>query len=476
MAAIVYPATLPVPQTSTVTPAERRALSDAQRPRQARALQRDRLDYERLTFPPMDADHSAIFRAWWKDTLIYGGAWFAAQWPLPRGFVTAVRKFREQPRWEFVPGGYWRVSALCEVRGAGELPTDGLVPMIYIGVEGNTYTVGPPVVTKINAATRAIVGQGDTQYLGAVARLGLISLDATQLFISVVNGVGNGTGVMEDSAPFAYTDASANSNWVFNCVFNPHSGVRCYTGYGAFVDLRGAVTASIDTTGYIEGTHLQSTRMAYRDGTDHVFLMNCGSAGIIRIDTLTAAVAVVAAVGDGSAKPVAMYYSPDTDRLFVDYRPDADTRTITIYDGESLAEISSTTVNHYPAAAGDPVGQELGNAIHLGGEVFIACESTSAPRSALWRVSFAEGASDMPSVFGSGCYCVRDPETGYIWTPWRSDGTTATPIGGTEVYDGAYALVYDPATLSLIDAIRLGDTGADFMFIATRNESSGGAA
>jgi len=40
--------------------------------------------------------------------------------------VVAVRKFREQPRWQFIPGadrGYWQLSALCEVRGAGELPT-----------------------------------------------------------------------------------------------------------------------------------------------------------------------------------------------------------------------------------------------------------------------------------------------------------------------------------------------------------------
>lgn len=120
--AIVYPMTLPIPQTSTVTPAERRALSDPQRPRAARAMQRDRLEFERITLPPLSETESDAFFTWWRDTLFRGGAWFAAEWPLPRGFVTAVRKFREQPRWQFVAGGDWRLSALCEVRGRGELP------------------------------------------------------------------------------------------------------------------------------------------------------------------------------------------------------------------------------------------------------------------------------------------------------------------------------------------------------------------
>lgn len=122
MAAIAYPSTLPCPQTSTVTPAERRALSQADRPREARTLSRDRLDYERITWPPMGSVLTAILLAWWRINLIYGGAWFTATWPLPRGMVAAVRKFREQPRWVFVPGGFWRISALCEVRGRGMEP------------------------------------------------------------------------------------------------------------------------------------------------------------------------------------------------------------------------------------------------------------------------------------------------------------------------------------------------------------------
>lgn len=122
MASVTYPAGLPCPQTSTVTPAERRALSSADRPREARNIQRDRLDYERITWPPMTIAESDTLLTWWRTTLIYGGAWFVATWPLPRGLVAAVRKLREQPKWQFVPGGFWRLSALCEVRGRGMEP------------------------------------------------------------------------------------------------------------------------------------------------------------------------------------------------------------------------------------------------------------------------------------------------------------------------------------------------------------------
>lgn len=76
----------------------------------------------------MPAEQSAAILAWWRDDLIFGGAWFAADWPIPQGLVTAVRKIREQPRWEYVPGGYWALSAMCEVRGVGEEPQGAVDP------------------------------------------------------------------------------------------------------------------------------------------------------------------------------------------------------------------------------------------------------------------------------------------------------------------------------------------------------------
>lgn len=118
---IEYPSSLPRPQVNVVTKAERRALDNKDRPREARALQRDRSEFERLTFV-LSETKAEVFDTWWREDLLRGGAWFATKWPLPRGFVTAVRKFIETPRWEYVSSGYWRVSAVCEVRGASEMP------------------------------------------------------------------------------------------------------------------------------------------------------------------------------------------------------------------------------------------------------------------------------------------------------------------------------------------------------------------
>jgi hypothetical protein len=173
MAALEYPAGLPCPQTSTVTPAERRALSDSDRPRDARPLQRDRLEFERITWPPMTEAQSAEFDAWWRETLTFGGAWFAADWPLPRGMVTAVRKFREQPRLQFVPGGFWRISALCEVRGRGMLPsTDDVLLLVGANLDFNDESrfAVVPVVTgapAISSVTKKL-GAGSGGTAGAV--------------------------------------------------------------------------------------------------------------------------------------------------------------------------------------------------------------------------------------------------------------------------------------------------------------------
>lgn len=151
MAAILYPSTLPCPQTSTVTPAERRALSSADRPREARNIQRDRLEYERVTWPAMDIPKADTILAFWRDTLQRGGAWFTADWPLPRGIHTqAVRKFREQPKWQFIAGGFWQLSALCEVRGRGAAATDGVqvwrIPHFYV----SDWIFGPSLESVAN--------------------------------------------------------------------------------------------------------------------------------------------------------------------------------------------------------------------------------------------------------------------------------------------------------------------------------------
>jgi hypothetical protein len=117
-----------------------------------------------------------IFRDWWGDVLIMGAAWFSAAWPIPRGMVTAVRKFKGAPRFTYVPGGFWRISAVCEIRGVGELPFTHVQPAAtllwhfdtdYVQATGDvldspmtTYGGQPPFVI----GTPAKFGVGASQH------------------------------------------------------------------------------------------------------------------------------------------------------------------------------------------------------------------------------------------------------------------------------------------------------------------------
>lgn len=121
MSAIVYPPTLPGPTAAPLQGAERRMLSSTPGPRQARALQRDRLAQQQVTFVFTHAQ-VAVFAAWVASNLVRAGAWFAANWPLPQG-GTGVYRFIGEPSYpEYLAGAGWRVSATCEVRGRGTLP------------------------------------------------------------------------------------------------------------------------------------------------------------------------------------------------------------------------------------------------------------------------------------------------------------------------------------------------------------------
>jgi hypothetical protein len=171
MASVSWPRTLPCPQTSTVTPAERRALSSADRPREARNIQRDRLEYERVTWPAMDIPKAGTILTFWRDTLKHGGAWFVADWPLPRGIHTqAVRKFREQPRWQFIAGGFWQLSALCEVRGRGLLIDDQVPPPSpppEVWSAGDFGTAVAPTGATPNDVADTVLAGGNAAWAGS---------------------------------------------------------------------------------------------------------------------------------------------------------------------------------------------------------------------------------------------------------------------------------------------------------------------
>ncbi len=114
--AINYPSYLPAPLVSVISEDEARQLSDESRPLYARAQSTDFIEYERLEFPAMNRNQADQFNQFWQVDLVYGGAWFNATWPLPRGLVEAVRKFIAPPRWVYKGNGYWKITATCEVR------------------------------------------------------------------------------------------------------------------------------------------------------------------------------------------------------------------------------------------------------------------------------------------------------------------------------------------------------------------------
>lgn len=145
MATLTYPAALPVPQAAPIQSVERRFLPPGG-PWVARVAQHDRLDVQRVTFPPFTGEQALAFDEWWTTTLRRGGAWFAATWPLPRGWVTVSRRFIGTPRWQFIPGGFWRITADFEVRGRSELPI-GYNPITW---EFNEGVCGfPPFVESV---------------------------------------------------------------------------------------------------------------------------------------------------------------------------------------------------------------------------------------------------------------------------------------------------------------------------------------
>lgn len=135
MPALTYPATLPSLITAPVTPAERRLLSDViGGPQQARGVQRDYLATRQVEWGPFTRAQAEEFERWWRETLVYGGAWFSATWVSPQGRVPLVYQFAEPPKWVYVADGIWRVSAALHVRGRGLVPTDCLIDTFVGGI------------------------------------------------------------------------------------------------------------------------------------------------------------------------------------------------------------------------------------------------------------------------------------------------------------------------------------------------------
>lgn len=121
MPIIEYPAALPGPLEAPFQYAERRMLSTLPGPQNARAMSRDRLGGQPVEFCFSHAQ-IAIWEDWVENELIRAGAWFASNWKQPSGGV-GVRRFVGEPSFPvYYPNHGWRVQAVVEVRGRGELP------------------------------------------------------------------------------------------------------------------------------------------------------------------------------------------------------------------------------------------------------------------------------------------------------------------------------------------------------------------
>lgn len=211
--AIDYPAGLPIPQTSVITPLERRAMSDPEVPREARAQSRDRLQFERATWI-FTAAQVEVFRAWWETDLRNGGAWFNATFPVPEGLVEKQHCFRTQPRYGFVPGGFWKVSAVLEVRGRGR-PVDFGVPSVAAGVIAWFDPINDPVTGTL-AHSNSGTGLCDSFAEGPVVALnaGMVGWSGQVLVWSVIwdpQDPGN-----DDAAPFidGSVDGTVSIAWI----------------------------------------------------------------------------------------------------------------------------------------------------------------------------------------------------------------------------------------------------------------------
>lgn len=209
--AIDYPAFLPTPQRSTVSPAEGRQLFEQNLPRFARAISTENRQFESLQWPAMSsADHEALMD-WWKNTLIYGGAWFNATWPLPRGRIAAVRRMMRPPKREYAGKGMWRTTAVCEVRGLSQPAQEG------------TPDAGTPVIGWFSPVTdggsgipaHANSGTGDlSDYSGVPTNriyagvVGYVAQTVTWSIVSWTSGSG-------DASPyFSFTtDAYVEVQW-----------------------------------------------------------------------------------------------------------------------------------------------------------------------------------------------------------------------------------------------------------------------
>lgn len=124
MVAVAYPTTLPGPLPGSFEPRPRRGASTIDGPLQQRARQRDAAGMTSQYTYVYTPHQMAIWREWYRTTLLDGRRWFAHALPGRGGMVPRVVKY-QQVQQQLLGMGIYRVTASFEQRGAALLPLQG---------------------------------------------------------------------------------------------------------------------------------------------------------------------------------------------------------------------------------------------------------------------------------------------------------------------------------------------------------------
>ena len=103
---VKYPDDLPCPQVDTdLVPRERRYISDITEVRNMRMFQQEfQATRNRISFI-FTEEEVREFREWYENEIIFGGAWFYADWPTLHKDKKIVHRFVGQPKYEWLFGG-----------------------------------------------------------------------------------------------------------------------------------------------------------------------------------------------------------------------------------------------------------------------------------------------------------------------------------------------------------------------------------
>jgi hypothetical protein len=216
MPAIVAPAELPAPQELSALIVDTRLQTDASEkgPVELRTIEQDERQRQTLVWTLTEVE-AAIFRLFWRVTLVYGGAWFSApeSWPDMHGLIVRVRRFISAPQWVNLGAGIWRVSITAECRGETLLPNE---PEPDTGGEGWNVedTTGLWVFTEDNyrGATAGNEGNGNIISVASQtngARYAEFVLNAFSYPAPVDSNAIGITALLQGVEGWVYTDGGA---------------------------------------------------------------------------------------------------------------------------------------------------------------------------------------------------------------------------------------------------------------------------